>query len=187
MSFITSWCHISFIPKAVFTPDDETLHSSAHKYSFKSFGNPYAITYIKCFAYLKTSLLFAESGRIVGTSGGSLRGPPSFPAITMLAPTSDSTKNECQWVYRSSRGAIANIKERKKHIVRSAKYEARICMCCALNVFINCWLRKKKHNGNTIASCRTIVWRVSVSSILRAICVDGAIAAKAHIRLVPIS
>lgn len=49
-------------------------------------------------AYLNTSWLFADSGRIFGTSGGSVRGLPSAPAITIEAPTSDSTKNECQCV-----------------------------------------------------------------------------------------
>lgn len=50
-------------------------------------------------AYLNTSWLFADIGRIVGTRGGSVSGLPSAPAITIEAPTSDSRKNECQCVY----------------------------------------------------------------------------------------
>lgn len=48
--------------------------------------------------YLKTSSLFAGSGKIVGRSGRSLSGVPSLPPSIIVAPTSDSTKKECQWV-----------------------------------------------------------------------------------------
>lgn len=141
--------HLFHIPTAVFTqlPKNErdlahrfasqiNIHSKAslpHTY-IRSFSI-YIYLHRKCFAYLKTSLLFAESGRIVGTSGGSLRGPPSFPAITMLAPTSDSTKNECQWVYRSIRGAITNIKEKKNTLLEARKStkSAHVCVCVCMS------------------------------------------------------
>lgn len=42
------------------------------------------------------------NGRIVGLSGGTLSGLPSNPASTIVASTSDSTKNECQCVYEET-------------------------------------------------------------------------------------
>lgn len=48
--------------------------------------------------YLNISSLCVGNGKMVGTSGGSLSGLPSLAANTIVAPTSDSTKNECQWV-----------------------------------------------------------------------------------------
>lgn len=39
------------------------------------------------------------NGKIVGLSGGALSGLPSNPVSTIVASTSDNTKNECQCVY----------------------------------------------------------------------------------------